>query len=71
MIKIEIYDESAAGQNTDGSWPTKSIYVSRAWLDEYAISSTRYCSADELLANYTLDEVDGIEARARAEEAIK
>ena len=71
MIKIEIYDESAAGQNTDGSWLTKSICVSRAWLDEYAISSTRYRSADELLANYTLDEAEDIEARARAEKALK
>lgn len=71
MIKIEIYDENAAGQNADGAWPTKNIYLSKSWLNKYAISSTRYRSADELLANYTLDEVDGIEARARAEKAIK
>lgn len=71
MISIEIYDEKADGQAADGSWPTKTICLSKAWLDEYARSETKYKSADELLSEYTLDEVDGMEAKAREADALK
>ena len=70
MIRVEIYDESACRQATDGSWPTKTICVSKDWLDAYARSETKYGSAEELLTNYTLDEVDGIEAKAQAANAL-
>ncbi len=55
MVEIEIYDERAAGQNSTGAWPTKKIRVSKAWLDQYARSCTRYRSGEELLKNYTLN----------------
>lgn len=71
MIEIEIYDEGAAGQDSTGVWPTKKIWVSKTWLDQYARSATKYKSADELLANYTLDEVDGPEEKAWKAGAIR
>lgn len=71
MVEIEIYDERAAGQNSTGAWPTKKIRVSKAWLDQYARSCTRYRSGEELLKNYTLDEVDGLEETARKTNAIR
>lgn len=70
MIKMEIYDEKATRQAADGSWPTKTICVSKSWLDTYARLETRYDSAEELLASYTLDEVEGIEAKARMASAL-
>lgn len=70
MIHIEVYDEKACCQSADGTWPTKTICVSKAWLDEYARSETKYRSADELLAEYTFDEIDGIESRARQDGAL-
>lgn len=71
MVEIEIYDDGAAGQNSTGAWPTKKIRVSKAWLDQYARSYTRYRSGEELLKNYTLDEVDGLEEAARKAKAIR
>ncbi len=71
MIEIEIYDEGAAGQDSAGTWPTKKIQVSKTWLDQYARSATKYKSVDELLANYTLDEVDGLEEKAWKAGAIR
>lgn len=71
MISIEIYDGKADSQDADGAWPTKSICVSKSWLDEYAQRETKYHSAEELLASYTFDEVDGIEAKAKEANVIK
>ena len=70
MVEIEIYDEEASGQDRTGAWPTKKIQVSKAWLDQYARESTRYRSGEELLNNYTLDEVEGLEEAARKADAI-
>lgn len=71
MISIEIYDRKADGQNADGAWLTKTICVSKSWLDGYARQETKYHSAEELLANYTFDEVEGIEEKARKANALK
>lgn len=71
MIEIEIYDEGAAGQDSTGAWPTKKIQVSKSWLDQYARRNTRYQSGEELLKNYTLDEVDDLEEMARKADAIR
>ena len=71
MIEIEIYDDGATGQDSAGVWPTKKIWVSKTWLDQYAKSATKYKSANELLTNYTLDEVDGLEERAREAGSIQ
>lgn len=61
VIYLEVYDENTGSQNADGAWPTKMICVSESWLNEYARQETRYQSAEDLLANYTFDEVAGIE----------
>lgn len=71
MISIEIYDGKADSQDADGAWPIKTICVSKSWLDEYARWETKHHSAEELLANYTFDEVDGIEAKAQEANIIK
>lgn len=71
MIEIEIYDEGAAGQDSTGAWPTKKIQVSKSWLNQYARRNTRYQSGEELLKNYTLDEVDDLEEMARKSDAIR
>lgn len=71
MIEIEIYDEEASGQDSAGVWPTKKIRVSNAWLNQYARENTGYRSGEELLNNYTLDEVDGLEEAARKADAIR
>lgn len=71
MIEIEIYDEGAAGQDSTGAWPTKKIQVSKSWLNQYARRNTRYQSGEELLKNYTLDEVDDLEEMARKADAIR
>lgn len=65
VIRLEVYDANAGGQNADGAWPTKMICVSESWLNEYARQETRYQSAEDLLANYTFDEVAGIEEWAQ------
>lgn len=64
-IEIEVYDNEADGQDDEGRWPTKLIHVSKPWLDEYAKSATRYSSADQLLVNYTYDELECFEEKAR------
>lgn len=71
MITIEIYDEDAVGQDSSGVWPTKKICISSSWLEQYARSDTQCHSAKELLENYTLDEVTGLEERAREADAIQ
>lgn len=71
MIEIEIYDEGAAGRDSAGAWPTKKIRVSKSWLDQYARGNTRYRSGKELLKNYTLDEVEGLEEAARKADTIR
>lgn len=71
MIELEIYDERAAGQDSTGAWPTKKIRVAKSWLDQYVRSATKYKTADELLANYTLDEVVGLEEKAKEADAIR
>lgn len=71
MISTEIYDGKADSQDADGAWPTKITCVSKSWLDEYSRRETKYHSAEELLANYIFDEVDGIEAKAQKANALK
>lgn len=68
---VAIYDEEASGQDSAGAWPVKKIQVSKAWLDQYARRNTRYRSGEELLKNYTLDEVEGLEEAARKADAIR
>ena len=69
-IEIEIYDEGADGQEDSGCWPTKFIHIPKAWLNEYAKSATRYKSADDLIANYSFDELDGMEELAQKDGII-
>lgn len=71
FVEIEIYDCAAAIQGADGGWPTKTLCVSKKWLDSYAKNYTPYRSADELLTNYTFDEVCCLEAKAREDQAIQ
>lgn len=70
-VEIDVYDDNAAGQDSTGAWPAKKIRVAKFWLDQYAAKHTKYTSVEELLENYTLDEVDGLEEATQQANAIR
>lgn len=70
VVALEVYDNHALSLEENVIWPTKLIMIERSWLDAYARLATRYRDVDDLMHNYTLEEVDGLENFAQISHAL-